>query len=141
MRRIADLKARGLKVTLYPFAMLDIPAGNTLPDPYGGTGQPPIPGAADHLRPAPGSVGTPDKTATRRRGGGLRRPAAPDRVRGRRRRGDLFRAGRMGLSAHGAALCLSARGAGGVDTFLIGSELRGLTSFATTAGLSLRHCA
>ena len=30
---IAELKARGLKVTLYPFVMMDIPAGNTLPDP------------------------------------------------------------------------------------------------------------
>src|SRR5690606_2770412 len=34
---IADLKARGLKVTLYPLVMMDIPAGNGLPNPYGGT--------------------------------------------------------------------------------------------------------
>ena len=33
---IRDLKARGLKVTLYPFVLMDIPAGNTLPSPYGG---------------------------------------------------------------------------------------------------------
>ena len=36
---IADLKARGLKVCLYPFLMMDIPAGNGLPDPYGGAEQ------------------------------------------------------------------------------------------------------
>ena len=27
------LKARGLKVVLYPFVMMDVPAGNALPDP------------------------------------------------------------------------------------------------------------
>ncbi|MBJ7578018.1 glycoside hydrolase TIM-barrel-like domain-containing protein [Devosia sp. MC532] len=32
---IADLKARGLKVTLYPFILMDIPSGNGKPDPYG----------------------------------------------------------------------------------------------------------
>jgi hypothetical protein len=33
---IAELKARGLKVTLYPFLMMDVPGGNTLTDPYTG---------------------------------------------------------------------------------------------------------
>jgi hypothetical protein len=33
---IAELKARGLKVTLYPFVMMDIPGGNGLPDPWTG---------------------------------------------------------------------------------------------------------
>ena len=43
---IKDLKARGLQVCLTPFILMDIPAGNTLPDPYsGGTGQAAIPGA------------------------------------------------------------------------------------------------
>ena len=36
---IRDLKARGLKVTLYPFLLMDIAAGNGLSDPYGGTEQ------------------------------------------------------------------------------------------------------
>lgn len=36
---IRDIKARGLKVTLYPFVLMDIPAGNGLPDPYGGAEQ------------------------------------------------------------------------------------------------------
>jgi hypothetical protein len=31
---IAALKSRGLKVMLYPFVMMDVPANNTLPDPY-----------------------------------------------------------------------------------------------------------
>jgi hypothetical protein len=36
---IAALKARGYHVTLYPFLLMDIPAGNGLPDPYGGAEQ------------------------------------------------------------------------------------------------------
>src|SRR6195952_3945222 len=31
---IAELKARGLKVTFYPFVMMDIASGNALPDPW-----------------------------------------------------------------------------------------------------------
>ncbi|MCX7900075.1 MAG: hypothetical protein N2444_08350, partial [Methylocystis sp.] len=41
---IADLKARGLKVVFYPFVMMDVPPGNTLPNPYTGfAGQPAFP--------------------------------------------------------------------------------------------------
>ncbi len=36
---IASLKARGYHVTLYPFLLMDIPAGNGLPDPHGGEEQ------------------------------------------------------------------------------------------------------
>ena len=38
---IGELKARGLKVTLYPFVMMDIPAGNALPDPWSGASSQP----------------------------------------------------------------------------------------------------
>ena len=40
---IADLKSRGLRVTLYPFILMDIPTGNGLQNPYGGSGQPVYP--------------------------------------------------------------------------------------------------
>ena len=36
---IADLKSRGFAVTFNPFLLLDIQAGNVLPDPYGGSEQ------------------------------------------------------------------------------------------------------
>ncbi|MDP3735829.1 MAG: glycoside hydrolase/phage tail family protein [Hyphomonadaceae bacterium] len=36
---ITALKVRGYHVTLYPFLLMDIPAGNGLPDPYGGAEQ------------------------------------------------------------------------------------------------------
>ncbi|HEY0599371.1 baseplate multidomain protein megatron [Brevundimonas sp.] len=40
---VAELKARGLEVTLYPFVFMDVPPGNSLPDPYGGPEQAPYP--------------------------------------------------------------------------------------------------
>ncbi|MBX9759155.1 MAG: hypothetical protein K2Y29_10300, partial [Beijerinckiaceae bacterium] len=41
---IDDLRARGLSVVFYPFVMMDIAAGNALPDPWtGASGQPAYP--------------------------------------------------------------------------------------------------
>ena len=62
---IAELKARGLKVTLYPFLMMDIPAGNALPDPWtGAASQPAYPWRGRiTCDPAPGQAGSPDGTA------------------------------------------------------------------------------
>ena len=40
---LRELRLRGFKVTLHPFLLMDIPAGNVLPAPTGGT-QPPYPG-------------------------------------------------------------------------------------------------
>ena len=73
-------RRRGLAVTLYPFVMMDIPAGNALPDPWtGAAGQPRL------------SLARPHHLRSRRRAG----PAAPT---GRRRRD----AGR-GLLRHASA--------------------------------------
>lgn len=36
---IIELKSRGLKVTLYPFILMDVPEGNSSPSPYGGASQ------------------------------------------------------------------------------------------------------
>lgn len=61
---LAAIKARGLKVTLYPFVMMDIPSSNSLPNPHGGTGQPAYPWRGRiTCHPAPGQPGTVDKTA------------------------------------------------------------------------------
>jgi len=58
------IKARGLRVTLYPFVLMDIADSNSLPNPYGGTGQPAYPWRGRiTCTPAPGEVGTVDKTA------------------------------------------------------------------------------
>jgi hypothetical protein len=120
---IAALKQRGLKVTLYPFVMMDIPAGNGLPDPWtGAASQPPYPWRGRiTCDPAPGQPGSPDGTA-----------AAADQVNaffGDAGADDwTFR--RMIL--HYADL---AAGAGGVDAFLIGSELGSLTRVRSASGV------
>ena len=54
VQAIQEMKARGLRVTFYPFILMDVPPGNSLPNPYSDNaaemGQPafPWPGA-DHL--------------------------------------------------------------------------------------------
>jgi hypothetical protein len=68
-RAILDLKSRGFEVMLYPFIMMDIPAGNTLPNPYSdnaaGVGQVTYPWRGRiTCSPAIGYVGTVDKSAT-----------------------------------------------------------------------------
>ena len=40
---IRDLHRRGLEVMFYPFILMDIAAGNDLPNPYGGGAQPVFP--------------------------------------------------------------------------------------------------
>lgn len=106
---IADLKARGLKVTLYPFVMMDIPHGNGLADPYTlGAGQPAYPWRGRiTCHPAPGVPGSPDGTS-----------AAAGQVTA------FMGKGYREMILHYARL---GRDAGGIDAMLIGSEMRGLT--------------
>lgn len=133
---IRDLKARGLKVVLYPFVLMDVPPGNGLPDPYGGAEQARLPwrGRITCI-PAPGLPGTPDRSAAIRDDiAALCGAASPaDMVVGENgvdwagADDDGYR--RMIL--HNAGLALAA---GGVDGFLIGSELRGLTRLRDETG-------
>ena len=69
VQAIQEIKARGLRVTFYPFLLMDIPAGNTLPDPYSDnaatTGQPSYPWRGRiTCSPAAGYAGTVDKAAS-----------------------------------------------------------------------------
>lgn len=66
---VVFLKSKGLRVTLYPFILMDIPPGNTLPNPYSNNaadvGQPQFPWRGRiTVSPAAGFTGTVDKTAT-----------------------------------------------------------------------------
>ncbi|KXG87086.1 baseplate multidomain protein megatron [Agrobacterium bohemicum] len=110
LQAIADLKARGLKVCLYPFVMMDVPAGNALPDPYGKVEQDAY-GWRGNItcHPAAGQSGSADRTVA----GRAQISTFCNRTDGYRR-----------MVLHYAAL---AKQAGGVEAFLIGSELRGLT--------------
>lgn len=132
---ITELKARGLSVAYYPFVMMDIPAGSGLPDPYGGAEQAAHPWRGRiTVSPAPGLSGTPDKTAaaTLEVAAFFGTATASDFSVAS---GTVTYTGpdewsycRMVL--HNAALCAAA---GGVDRFLIGSELRGLTHIRSDA--------
>ena len=97
---IRELKLRDLKITLYPFVMMDIPEGNVLPDPWSGaTSQPVYPWRGRiTCDPAPGQPGSPDGSA-----------AAADQI------ADFFgdaSAGYRQLSRHGSALRQSGDGGG-----------------------------
>ncbi len=119
---IAELKARGLNVTLYPFLMMDIPASNTLPDPYtGSTSQPAYPWRGRiTCDPAPGAIGSPDGTAE----AGAQVDAFFN--------GGTDSGNYRNMVLHYALLAASA---GGVDAFLIGSELKALTRVRAASGV------
>ncbi|MBA3040214.1 MAG: glycoside hydrolase/phage tail family protein [Alphaproteobacteria bacterium] len=131
---ITDLKARGLKVVLYPFVMMDIPTGNGLPDPYGGAEQAAYPWRGRiTCHPAPGRPGSPDRSAAI--------PAAIAAFCGTAEAGDFDVSGTT-VSYQGSDegyrrmvlhYALLVEAAGGVDAFLIGSELRGLTMLRDAA--------
>jgi len=118
IRLIKHLKDRDLEVVLYPFVMMDVPSGNGLPDPYGGMGQPAYPWRGRiTCHPAPGRPGSPDATN-----------AAATQV-------DQWFThawGYRNFILHYAGL---AGKAGGVDGFILGSELVGLTRVRSSPGV------
>ncbi|WP_445501820.1 baseplate multidomain protein megatron [Microvirga sp. G4-2] len=117
IRLIRSLKERGYEVVLYPFVMMDIPSGNALPDPYGGTGQPAYPWRGRiTCHPAPGQSGTPDGTS-----------AAAAQV-------DQWFARDDGYNRFIRHYAQLAQDAGGVHGFIIGSELVGLTRVRQAPG-------
>lgn len=125
---IADLKARGFRVVLYPFIMMDIEAGNTLTTRDGGTGQAVYPwrgrigqAAADgtvasQITTFAGTAAVGDFST----GTGVPVYSGPNEWSYRR------------FILHLAAL---ARNAGGVDAFLVGSELVDMTTATDTSGI------
>ncbi|MGH6741716.1 MAG: baseplate megatron protein TIM-barrel domain-containing protein, partial [Bradyrhizobium sp.] len=133
---IQDLKARGFSVTFYPFISMDVPDGNGLPDPYSGaSGQPAYPWRCRiTCTPAPGQPGSVDKTgACATQVAAFAGEAAP---------GDFTVLGETVVYSgppewsfrrfilHYAHLCAAA---GGVDAFLIGSEMRGASTLRSSA--------
>jgi hypothetical protein len=134
---LAEIRSRGLKVTLCPFVMMDIPASNTLDDPYGGEAQAAYPWRGRvTCDPAPGREGSADKTAAARTQVaafcGAAQPghfaAGAQTVNYSGPSGDW---GYRRLVLHYARLALMA---GGCDGFVLGSELRGLTTLRDDAG-------
>jgi hypothetical protein len=138
MDAIAEISGRGLGVTLYPFLMLDIAGSNFVPDPY--TGVAPAPAYPWRGRitcwPGPNLPDTADKTAAARTqvdafcgdAGAGDFAAGDDTVAFSGDAGDW---GYRRMVLHYAKLAALA---GGVDAFVIGSELRGLTTLRDGAG-------
>lgn len=130
MQAIAALKAGGQEVMFYPFVLMEQMAGNTLPDPYGGTsGQAVLPWRGRiTLSVAPGRAGSPDRSAAAAAEVaaffGTATPAQVQVVRGEVQHLGVTDWGYRRFILHYARLCELA---GGVDSFCIGSELRGLT--------------
>jgi hypothetical protein len=128
---IAEIRSRGLRVALYPFLMMDIPADNALPSPYGGDAQPPFPWRGRiTCMPGPHQEDSADKSAAAR--------SQVDAFCGSASvsdfsveedeivfAGDSDGWGFRRLVLHYATL---ASAAGGVDTFLLGSEMRGVST-------------
>lgn len=122
---IEDLRARGLSVVFYPFVMMDIPAGNTLGDPWSNSASQPAYPWRGRLscNPAPGRPGSPDGT-----------PAATTQVAA------FFGSSLPTASEwsyrrfilHYANLCAQA---GGVDAFIIGTEFVSLTRVRGAPGV------
>ncbi|MGY6536662.1 MAG: baseplate multidomain protein megatron [Pararhodobacter sp.] len=147
IQSIHALQAAGQAVVYYPFILMDVMEGNSLPNPWTGEeGQPPLPWRGRITTAlAPGLPGTPDRSAAAEAevaaffgtaqpgdftiGDGAVTYTGPDEWSYRR------------FILHQAALCAAA---GGVDAFCVGSEMRGLTqirgagdSFPAVAALRL----
>jgi hypothetical protein len=135
IRAIAELTARGKKVMLYPFLLMDIAPGNSLTDPYTGAAEQPVFPWRGRitLDVAPGRPGSNDQTV-----------AAATEVAaffGTARASD-FSVASGGVSYSGPEewgwrrfvlhLAALAAAAGGVEAICIGSELRALTTIRSS---------
>ncbi|WP_026784120.1 baseplate multidomain protein megatron [Pleomorphomonas koreensis] len=141
VQAIREMKARGLRVTFYPFILMDVPPGNSLPNPYSDNaseaGQPAFPWRGRiTCSPAADYAGSVDKTATATSQVAAFFGAATaaqfvafgDTVLWTGPTGDW---GLRRMVLHYAQL---AKLAGGVDAFIIGSEMRELTTIRDGAG-------
>ena len=125
---IRELNSRGLNVTMSPFLFMDVPEGNGLPDPYGGAEQAAFPwrgritdtdGAAGTRTAIEGFLGQAKAGDFEIDGGSVRWTGSSDDF-------GFFR-----FVLHHAWL---AKAAGGVEAFLVGSEMRGVTRLRDANG-------
>lgn len=140
VQAIQEMKARGLRVTFYPFILMDVPPGNTKPNPYSANaataGQPTFPWRGRiTCSPAAGFAGSVDKTApAATQVSSLFGTATPASfsVFGENVswNGPVVEWSLRRMILHYAHLC---KAAGGVDAFLIGSEMPGLTTIRSAS--------
>lgn len=127
---IAELKRRGFSVGIYPFLFMDVPAGNALPDPYGAPTQPAYPWRGRITASvAPGRPSSPDKTAAAAAEVAAFFGHAQASQIGFDGEGVTWSGGEdWGYRRFILSCARLAAAVGGVDRFVIGSELRGLTT-------------
>lgn len=134
---INALRDRGQAVTFYPFILMEQMEGNGLTDPYSGGGeQPKLPWRGRITTSlAPGVTGSPDGTATAEAEvAAFFGAAQPSDFTVTEESVDYTGPAEWSYRRfilHYAHLCAAA---GGVDAFLIGSELRGLTQIRGANG-------
>ncbi|MEM9705077.1 MAG: glycoside hydrolase TIM-barrel-like domain-containing protein [Pseudomonadota bacterium] len=119
---IKSMNAKGLAVMMHPFILMDVPPGNGKPDPYGGGEQAAFPwrgritvGANDRTSAASSDISAFFGTAAPGHfsiSGETVNYSGPNEWSFRR------------FILHQAYLC---KAAGGVESFIIGSEMRGVT--------------
>ncbi len=130
IRAITDLRDRNISPVFYPFVMMDIPSGSQLPDPYApNSTQPAYPWRGKiTCDPAIGQPLTPDKTTGINTQVdaffGVAQVGDFSIVDGKVVYGGPADWGYRRMILHYAHLC---QAAGGVDAFLIGSELVAMT--------------
>ncbi len=135
---IRDLKARGLSPVLSPFILLDIPNGNSLADPYSAAlSQPAYPWRGRiTVAPAAGRPGSLDKMAAA--------AAAIAQFVGTAHPSHFSLSGDTVVYAGPAEFsfrrmilhhAMLAKAAGGVDAFVLCSELRALTQVRSDVGI------
>lgn len=133
LQAISTLKQRGYKVMIYPFILMDIPKGNGLPDPYGGAEQAVFPWRGRiTCYPAAGEDSTVDQTAAA--------AAQVDSFFGQAQISDFSQNGEdviyggtdTGLRRFILHYAKLAQIAGGVERFVISSEMVGLTTIRSS---------
>lgn len=133
---MVDLKDRDIRIMFYPFILMDIPADNTLPNPYsnnaGTSGQPVYPWRGRITQsPAAGFTGSPDKTsAAKTQVDAFFGAATPNDFGWDDNLKTVTYSGPNEWSyrrfiLHYAKLCAEV---GGVDSFCIGTEMPGMTT-------------
>lgn len=128
-RAIQDLAARGFRVMLHPFLLMDVPPGNGLPDPYGGAEQASFPWRG---RITSTADGTAQARADVEAFFGAATAADFAIVDGEVRYiGDPAD---KGWRRFVLWLALVAREAGGVESIVVGSELRGIDALRDETG-------
>ncbi|MFC7290881.1 baseplate multidomain protein megatron [Hirschia litorea] len=126
LQAIAALKQRGIRVTLYPFLFMDVPPANGLPDPYGSEEQAAFPWRGRITCSQGAEMSAQAQLEVDAFFGDT---LATDFDGNQYQGSDAWRYRRFIL--HYADL---ARRAGGVDAFLIGAEMVGLTRVRSARG-------